>query len=261
MTNYFLFFSFYFLCFSSVFALTDLEQALQIYEQGLQASSFEEQNKTFNQSLEICDQILQQTSPSFFLLHLLGNCYFQLGEYGYAILYYQKALKIHPQDFLVLKNLESVEQILGLSSSFKKPVLLFSFLSSFDYLSFLFWFLLASLLSLCILFNSYDRNKKKLSNFYLQITKKFVSTLWVMTSLIGVVSFSNHFLTPLEAVLIQSSLLYSSPSFSVSSLSKVPLLMGLKIQVLQVDSTNKWVKVQTQTGEKGYLPLFTLQLI
>lgn len=60
----------------------------------------------FQQAIEQYQKIIDAGFESGKLYYNLGNCYYKLEEIGYAILYYEKAKKILPNDSEVSLNLE-----------------------------------------------------------------------------------------------------------------------------------------------------------
>ena len=62
-------------------------------------------------------------------MYNLGNCYIQLGEIGKAITYYQRALKITPQDKELKENLAIAEsRIVTKPTNNKKSTIQLSFI-------------------------------------------------------------------------------------------------------------------------------------
>jgi len=223
--------------------------AQKFYEQGLQASSFKEQQRMFNQALTLYDEAVQQYPLNPLFNHALGNCYFQLGEYAWAVLYYQRALKLNPQEEGVYTALNKAEKILSLPmtplySSFFRPLL-----SAIQRLTLLFWLSLCSLIGACFLLI-----------FNHEGVKKLVVSIWSLTFIIWIITVFIYFFTPIEGILIQSTGLYRDPSFDQPQLLNTPLFAGSKLQILQA-SANEWIKIRTPDQQVGFIPLSTLRLI
>jgi len=62
--------------------------------------------QAFDEAIELYMKILSEGYHSKEVYFNLGNCYFRLNRIGEAILYYEKALKIDPQDNDIQYNLE-----------------------------------------------------------------------------------------------------------------------------------------------------------
>lgn len=71
------------------------EQGNQAYKQG-----------DYQQAIDWYQRILEAGYQSGRLYYNLGNCYYKLDEIGYAVLYYEKARKLLPDDPEVNFNLE-----------------------------------------------------------------------------------------------------------------------------------------------------------
>ncbi len=74
----------------------------ELYRQGNLAY----QQKDYQQALQAYQQILAQGYESPELYYNIGNCYYRLNKIGKAILYYEKARKLAPNDPDIRYNLE-----------------------------------------------------------------------------------------------------------------------------------------------------------
>ncbi|MCP4728352.1 MAG: tetratricopeptide repeat protein [bacterium] len=70
------------------------------------------QNEQYELALENYTGILDQGYENGELFYNIGNTYFKLGELGYAVLYYEKAKRLTPEDEDLLTNLEVVNNLL-----------------------------------------------------------------------------------------------------------------------------------------------------
>lgn len=251
------FFFFLFLLFNvsySPFPLDAQEnQGIQFYNTGLSAKTFEDQQTAFNQALYFFEDELQKESSSPFLFHQIGNCYFQLNEYAWAILYYQRSLQLNPENTEVIENLGLAREILSLpsSSSFFKDNQFFAFLfSPTQRLRLLFWLSCLTLIGFCFSFI-----------FTSSLSKKILVIFSFSTALVWLICFFAYFLTPTEGILVQASKLYSAPSFDQPQLLNPPLLAGRQVRILQATETGEWVKIQTPEKTIGYLPFSVIRSI
>ena len=78
------------------------EENARIYNEANDFYSSKEYNKALNMYTELIERGIK--NPSLF--YNLGNTYFKLGQIGYAILYYEKALSLKPFDRDIRNNLE-----------------------------------------------------------------------------------------------------------------------------------------------------------
>lgn len=95
-----------------------LQEAQISYQQGEKATTYEERKLAFNRALFLYNTLEQNSGSNINDLNqALADTYFQLGEYSWAILYYQKALKNNSSNPLLLSHLEKAQKKLGLLPS------------------------------------------------------------------------------------------------------------------------------------------------
>lgn len=75
------------------------------------------QKQEYEKALGQYRAILDAGFESGRLYYNIGNCYFKLGKTGYAILYYEKALRLMPQDGDLRLNLAYARSSAGVSDS------------------------------------------------------------------------------------------------------------------------------------------------
>ena len=63
-------------------------------------------SQEYKRAIELYQQILSQGYESAEIYYNLGNCYYRLDQIGQAILYYEKALRLDPNDEDIKYNLE-----------------------------------------------------------------------------------------------------------------------------------------------------------
>lgn len=88
-----------FFTFSFTKATTSLDAANKIYQQ-----------KNYNAAKDAFIELLNNNKKDASIYYNLGNCYFQLKDYTLAILYYEKALKIAPNNEAIQHNLHLANQ-------------------------------------------------------------------------------------------------------------------------------------------------------
>ena len=62
--------------------------------------------KDYSGALELYTELIERGVKNPYLFYNLGNTYFKLGQLGYAILYYEKAISLKPFDRDARENLE-----------------------------------------------------------------------------------------------------------------------------------------------------------
>lgn len=230
-----------------------LQQADLNYQKGVKATTFEERKLAFNQALSLYIRVEEKKSVHAPALEsAIADTYFQLGEYAWAILYYQRALKEDPHLALATDHLEKAQQKLGLSPapSTQRNIFFkfFSFLSK-QY-NLLFWVFLLSFLVISIaIWLSYS-----------WIRRLAASLVLLSSLLIGNFLFFYYF-TPIEGILVISTGFYRAPNWDQPQLTELPLLAGSKVRVLQMTSDGNWIKIANSADLVGYIPVANLRLI
>lgn len=224
--------------------------AQHAYQKGLQATTFALREEAFNQALTLYHQISQNHERSSDLNRAIGDTYFQLESYPWAILYYQRAVFSNDRNnTLLLTRLDKAYQALGTPSP---PLSLphQSFLPSSTLYQLLFWSILFTsiILSVTIWINSRK----------LRYTALFSTTIIFL--LLGNIVIS-YYLSPIEGIIVSSTGLYRAPSLGQPQLLEEPLLAGSKVQILQAASNDEWIKITLPSGLVGYVPFENMRII
>jgi len=96
--RFFIFLALQILLVSGIFAQTPDEMMNS-------ANNFYQQNK-FSEAQKIYKELIDNGYVSSVLYYNLGNSHYRLGDLGYAIYYYEKALKLSPGDEDILQNIK-----------------------------------------------------------------------------------------------------------------------------------------------------------
>jgi tetratricopeptide (TPR) repeat protein len=228
-----------------------IQKANASYQAGEKAATYHERKLAFNHALYLYHQA-EQESPIASLKRAIGDTYFQLGEYAWAILYYQRALNTDPRDALATSHLEKAQQQLGLSdssSSHQNAALAplhtlsrnFRLLLWVICLTFLLW-------TLAIWFPT-----RRIRQF------ATLSSLLLLLLLSNLVFF--YFFAPIEGILVVSTGFYRAPDQNQPQLTTLPLLAGSKVTILQMTSNGEWTKISNAKGLIGYIPTSTVRAI
>jgi len=174
----------------------------------------------------------------------IGNAFFELEQYPWAVLYYARALKENPQNKLAEKYLKlAMERLPGPKTSpvTETPSHLFL------------WFFL--FLAAATLFGSLSVWKPSLWQ------KSLFGGFALITATLLVYVTILYYFTPIPAVMVQSSPLYRNPDPNAGRVGSGPIFAGSSIQVISVLQEGTWLKVQTSNGTIGYLRLKSLRII
>lgn len=252
------FISFIFICLLSISAYAEestWKQADEAYRAGEKATTIAERTEDFNKALTLYAQVEQKYDGNGMLYFNIGNSYFQLGEYSWAILYYYRALALNPRDVLIESNLQAAQRKLGLNDIEKKSVFdwLFFFHTKFSLPERLNALFILGLLLLIF------------TSFYIWNPQRWVmrviilsACLWLITLLS--VGYSRYF-SPLEGIVVKPTVLYRDAGEQYPKVSDQPILSGSKLQVLDSTPEGKWLKVHSPQGEIGYLSASSFRII
>jgi tetratricopeptide (TPR) repeat protein len=250
---YLLFFSLYLQGESSA---KQLEAAKESYQSGIQAKNWQERLASLNQALTDYSQIEENFGPSFELNHTLGDLFFELTEFPFAILYYEKALYEQPNDQTLKSNLHLARKKLGLETSSERPpsylsiMLLDSFLSQTRRLQIFFFTTLLTLL---------------LMSLYIWKPHSLLKISCAAASLFAFLILISYLLafyfSPIEGIIISATGLYREPKQQAAQLTRQPILAGLKVRVIDTAENGFWLKIIDEEGQLGYVPSTALRII
>lgn len=219
-----------------------LEQANQQYVKG-----------EYQQALSLYNQILQSGNASSELYYNLGNAYFKTGDYNHALLYYERALLLSPNDENIKFNIRMTNQyVVDNIEALPKPffsrwldtvVNLYSS-DSWARLSIISFILFLLILGLFFFSRSIQM-------------KRFSFWIGILFIVLSVFSFSFASRQKSKLVKRDNAIVFcprvtvkSSPSASGTDLFLIH--EGLKIQI--TDSLGKWKEIRLTDGNKGWLP-------
>ena len=74
---------------------TEVSSANSLYQHG-----------KYSEAIQVYKTILGQNSESASIYYNMGDCYFKMGQVGYAVLYFERALKLNPGDDDTKQNLK-----------------------------------------------------------------------------------------------------------------------------------------------------------
>ena len=244
------------LLFSAAYAGDLLEQtglAYESYQKGERAETVAERNDAFNEALALYAQVADQ-EPSGKLFYNIGNCYYQLRKYPWALLYYLRAEKWMPRSEKVQQNMAlAIEKVGGekpRSSIFESVLFLHYKLSIAERLQ-LFSF---AFFGLIIAASVHYWKRVRVARWALQLFGVFSSVM--LFSVIVSYYFSGLF-----AVVVQATPIYRDAGYHYAPVVQEPIFSGRKVKVLQVHSEGQWIKISTSDGKMGYLPYQTVRII
>jgi tetratricopeptide (TPR) repeat protein len=228
-------------------------------------SLFKAANNAYNQGLydssaAIYQTILNQGVESGELYYNLGNAYFKAGDIPSAILYYEKAKKLIPNDEDVIYNLNIANSRI-VDKIEKIPTLFYTKWWNYFYNMFtgntwaLFSIITFALLMLFVgLFVLGQTAKTKRIAFFSALLFMFLTAVSF-----GMASQKYYYgKSHTEAIVfIPTVTVKSSPS--ANSVDLFVIHEGTKVSIL--DKVDNWVKIKIQNGSIGWLPAQDLKEI
>ncbi len=205
------------------------------------------ENENYDKAFVLMDGLIQEGFNSSALYYNYANVCYQKGEYSKAIAFYEKALKLDPNDQEILSNLNFVKNELSISEEESRTK---SGLKNLNYLYaavfILFW--MTVLYAAYVLLLSQNIYRKK----HLFVLSVFI-LITFFTTFKGIRSYiDNH--VKIYAIAQKDMTLYSRPSHFSTEIYEI--FNGQKIEVLQ--SNQGWTKIRTQNQKVGWVPSFML---
>lgn len=220
-----------------------LKEAQKSYQQGVDAKTYQERKQAFNQALSFYLTLENEYPDYGDLDHAIGDIYFQLSDYPWAVLYYEKALKKNQINSSLTSHLEKARKTLGLKLEDDKTNQINQWFSPFAQ----HFNILYTLIAITFLSASYLIWRPH------PFARKWTIGCTIILSLLMTQGLIDHYLTPIEGVLIKSTGLYREPDWNQSQLTDEPLLAGAKIQILEMTKDGNWLKI-SKGGLIGYIP-------
>lgn len=217
-------------------------------------------NGDYNGAIHQYDSILQTGNASHKLYYNLGNAYFKDGKIGKAILYYNKALKIHPSDSDTQHNLTVVssyvkDKIESVPEFFVKTWFrgLRECLSSNGWAIVSIAMLFVAL-SLVLLYLLSQRLGVRKIGFYGALAALIICGYAMSAASIE----RREMVAPTEAIIMSSAVpVKSSPNKASTDI--FVLHEGTKVKV--VSSLQEWCEISIADGNKGWILASSLEMI
>jgi len=238
--------------------LETLENAYKGYVQGESADSLGERENAFNQSLQYYTDLERDFHPEYGngkLYFDIGNTYFQLADYPFAVLYYYKAQKLMPRADVVERNLKTALGKLGIAQGSEESV----------FQNLFFFHFILSVPERLQLFTLFSFIAFLFFSIFIWSRKQAFKTIGKVASFVALLFFGSflysHYLSPIEAVVVKSSALYRDSGYQYAKVQEEPVLSGRKVEVLDVIDNGAWLKIRLEGGELGYVPQESIRII
>jgi len=217
-------------------------------------------NNRYQLAIEEYNKLLLDGFEGTSLYYNLGNAHYRLGKVGYAILYYEKALKLSPNDEDVMHNLALAKLNLKDKVDTLPPFFIFNLwegiLAAFSVTG---WTIIVYIIFILVLivfvvyFFSRSVTEQRISFF----TGIGLTVILLLTISLLIVKMNKEFNTK-DGVIIETSVIVkSSPDYS--SKDSFQIHEGLKVRI--EDNVDDWVKIRLDDGKIGWITEKSLGII
>lgn len=234
-----------------------ISEAEKSYYSGESATTIASRKKEFNRALDLFLQLEEEYRPEFGngrLYFNIGNTYFQLEEYPWAILYYQRAQNLMPREEKVRRNLALAREKLALSQPSPKGLLDAWFAHPYFSLP---ERLQAFLIVGVIAFVCCSGWVWGTGRWWQRASFLALAILALLAIYLGVV----YYLVPVEAVLVRPVELRRDAGVAFAKVGDQPVPAGTMVEVLGTSLDGSWLKISVPDGSFGYAPSEALRLI
>jgi len=217
-------------------------------------------NNRYQLAIEEYNKLLLDGFEGTSLYYNLGNAHYRLGKVGYAILYYEKAFKLSPNDEDVTHNLALAKLNLKDKVDTLPPFFIFNLwegiLAAFSVTG---WTIIVYIIFILVLivfvvyFFSRSVTEQRISFF----TGIGLTVILLLTISLLIVKMNKEFNTK-DGVIIETSVIVkSSPDYS--SKDSFQIHEGLKVRI--EDNVDDWVKIRLDDGKIGWITEKSLGII
>lgn len=246
------------LCLGSASQKKVLQEADSAYFAGEKASNLAERQTGFNKALQDYLQLEKNNQPvegNGKLYFNIGNSFFQLENYPWAILYYYRAAALRPRDIRVEHNLDIAAQkakvpIKKESSAFNQILGWHFFLSQPERLQIFSLLTIAFFLLLSLQFWQPHPLIK------MTLVGVSIPLIFITASLLY-----SRYAEPIQGVIVQAAPLFRDAGKQYAKVMETPVPGGTKVEVLDVVQKGEWLWIKTPEGTLGYVPQDSIRII
>jgi len=218
------------------------------------------QKKEYRKAIDLYQKILDEGYVGTAVYYNLGNAYYREGKIGYAILNYERALKISPGNNNVKYNLafvnsKTIDKINTLPSFFLfdwwQSLLALFAVSGWVYIAYFFYICL--LISIGLYF-FVKRPKFQRYSFFAGI----ISTFFLIITITLLTVKYNQEMNIKNGIIVESAVTVKQSPDPTSNDAFV-IHEGLKVRI--EESVDNWFEIRLKDGKVGWMPKKDLQII
>jgi tetratricopeptide (TPR) repeat protein len=218
------------------------------------------QQKQYDKSVQLYEELVNEGYEGVSLYYNLGNAYYRLDNLGYAILYYEKALKLAPVDEDIRHNLRLANAKTTDKLTEFPPFFLFNIWENIiDFFSLKGWIYTVYILFIMLLLSlgGYLLLRNPLYQKYSFFSGIILLIFFIFSTVIMSVKL-NRDVNITKGILVErQSNVKASPD--QSSNDAFIIHEGLKVTI--EDRVGEWVKVKLNDGKTGWIPEEHIRII
>lgn len=226
---------------------------------------FTEANELYNEgkyseAITYYNKIIKSEFHSAELYYNLANTYYKLDSIPSSVYYYEKALKLNPNDKDIIDNLKLVNKTLvddiepiadPLIESMLSRISNIFYFETWGYISIAFSFLIIALF-----LTYYFSNDSKIKRItFINLCISFI--LMSITLVNGYKGYNNHINIEYAIIFSYETDLKTEPNNRSETLFM--LHEGTKVQLLE--NYNNWIKIQLVNGQIGFIQLIDAKIL
>lgn len=216
--------------------------------------------KQYDKAIDIYSQIVEAGFESAALYYNLGNAYYRTERIGYAILYYEKALKLSPGDEdivhnLSLANLKIIDKVESLPKFFLfqwwEGLLSLFTSSGWTIISYICYIILIISIGFYFYIKTGSQQKIVLISGFTGLLLLIISSSVLAVKL-------NRELKIKNGIVVENTV---NVKLSPDAGSNDAFIVHEGLKVILEDKVDEWVKVRLQDGKVGWLPQEDVKVI
>lgn len=218
------------------------------------------QQKDYDKAIEMYEQLIDEGYEGIALYYNLGNAYYRIGKLGFAILYYEKAHRLSPNDNdiahnLAHANLRTIDMVEPLPEFFlflwwESLLNIFS-ISGWTITAYIFYLLLLASIG----FYFFARNP--LHHKVVLISGTVSIILLVITLALLIVKYNREVNIKKGVIVEQAVNVKLSPDYR----SNDAFIIHEGLKVILEDEIDDWIRIRLQDGKVGWMPQKDMRVI
>jgi tetratricopeptide (TPR) repeat protein len=216
--------------------------------------------KEYDKAIEMYETLIDEDYEGTALFYNLGNAYYKIGKLGFAILYYEKAKRLSPNDSdishnLAIANMRTADRVEALPGFFlfqwwESLLNLFS-ISGWTIAAYIFYLLLL------ISIGYYFFAKNPLHHKIVLISGSVSLVVLILIGSLLAVKLNRELNVNSGVVVERAVNVKLSPDYS----SNDAFIIHEGLKVILEDEVDGWIRIRLQDGKVGWMPKDDIRII